>query len=117
VAIVLLALCLLTTPARIHWYASRIPGLDFLITNESVMFEYGYLYRDAETGAFRSRLDPAALRASDTSRGAEAARILDAYPDARYREFLRTYTPVSDPFVHEARVHHLQPRQALAPRS
>jgi VanZ family protein len=105
VAVVLLVLCLLYTPARIEWYASRIPGLGFLITNESVMFEYGYLYRDAETGPFRSRLDAATLRATDEGRAADAGRILDAYPDPRYREFLKTYTPVSDPFVHEARVH------------
>ena len=38
-------------------------------------------------------------------RAAEAGRILAAYGDARYKEFLTTYTPVSDPFVHEARVH------------
>jgi chromate transport protein ChrA len=104
-AIVLFGITLLNTPQRIEWYASRVPGLAFVRTIDSVMFEYGYLYRDPEAGVFRSRLDPATLAETDRRRGAEAARILEAYPDERYREFLNTYTPITDPFVHEARVH------------
>jgi len=106
VALLLLAASLLNTPARIDWYASRIPFLRFLKTNESVMFEYGYLYEDPDIGVFRSRLSPEELARTDRERGENAARILDQYQgDEAYRAFLKRYTPVSDPFLHEARVH------------
>jgi hypothetical protein len=102
----LLGLSFLNTPGRIAWYADRIPGLGFLKQNDSVMAEYGYRYEDSEIGVFRSRLSPAALRQTDRERGKQAAKILDLYPDrAGYREFLAIYTPVTDPFLHEARVH------------
>ena len=105
VFVVVLAANLLNTPQRIGWYATRVPGLEFLLTNESVMFEYGYLYDDPEAGIFRSRLSPSELARTDRERGREVARILDAYPNDLYDEFLNTYTPVNDPFTHEARVH------------
>ncbi len=104
--VLLLGITLLNTPQRIAWYADRIPGLAFLKTNESVMLEYGYRFVDPEAGVFTSRLSGAELRRADHERGAAVARILDRFRDhSRYREFLQTYTPVSDPFVHEARVH------------
>lgn len=106
VALVLLGASLLNTPARIAWYSHHIPFLESLRTNESVMWEYGFMYSDPEIGIFRSRLAPKVLQHSDRARGAEAARILDNYKDRRaYLEFLTIYTPVSDPFLHEARVH------------
>lgn len=104
--LLLLGLSLLNTPSRIAGYASRIPFLKFLIANESVMLEYGYLYEDAEIGRFRSRFAPNQLRETDARRGIEAAKILDAYrDDQQYFEFLKIYTPITDPFLHEARVH------------
>lgn len=106
--VLLLALgaTLLNTPPRIAWYSERIPGLAFLKTNESVMFEYGHRFVDPEAGPFRSRLSLEELGRTDLERGGEAARILDRFRDrSSYREFLSIYTPVSDPFVHEARVH------------
>jgi hypothetical protein len=105
-AVVLLAFSLLNTPDLINWYADRIPYLEFLKTNESVMTEFGYLYIDPDIGRFRSRLSPSELRQSDRTRAKEAAEILDRYRSRdEYKEFLKIYTPVSDPFVHEARVH------------
>lgn len=104
--LLLLGITLLNTPRRIAWYADRIPALAFLKTNESVMLEYGHRFVDPETGPFRSRLSLEELKRTDRERGAEVAKILDRYGErARYREFLQTYTPVVDPFVHEARVH------------
>jgi hypothetical protein len=104
--LLLLGLTLLNTPQRIAWYADRIPGLAFLKTNESVMLEYGHRFVDPEAGAFTSRLSRGDLRRTDRERGAAAARILDRFREhSRYQEFLETYTPVSDPFLHEARVH------------
>ncbi len=102
----LLGLSMLNTPARIDWYSGRVPFLKFLKTNESVMLEYGHLYRDPDVGVFRSRLSSDELRRNDIERAAEAAMILDQFrSDSLYREFLEVYTPVSDPFLHEARVH------------
>jgi succinate dehydrogenase hydrophobic anchor subunit len=106
IAAVLLGLSLLNTPDRIAWVAERVPGLDFLGRNESVMAEYGYLYEDPEIGVFRSRLAPEILHRTDLERGKSAAKLLDLYKDrSGYRAFLEIYTPVNDPFLHEARVH------------
>ncbi len=102
----LLALSIVNTPERIAWYADRVPGLSFLLKNQSVMVEYGYRYEDPATGVFRSRLSPQALRQEDQARAIGAAPVLDAHrEDEQYYEFLRSYTPASDPFLHEARVH------------
>jgi hypothetical protein len=105
-AVVLLGLSLLNTPELIGWYADRIPCLGFLKTNESMMTEYGYLYIDRDMGRFRSRFSPAELRQSDLKRAKEVAELLNRYQNRdTYRNFLKIYTPVTDPFVHEARVH------------
>lgn len=104
--VLLLGVSLLNTPQRIPWYVSKLPGLDFIVANSSVMAEYGYRYRDEETGVFRSRLSPDELKQTDRSRASAAAASLDSLPAlGDYREFLRRYTPFNDPFLHEARVH------------
>lgn len=106
IALFLLGLSLSNSPPRIAWYAKKIPGLGFLKDHESVMVEYGYLYNDPEIGRFRSRLAPEKLKTVDAQRGKEAATILDRYQDkSMYDEFLDAYTPLTDPFLHEARVH------------
>jgi len=105
-ATILLGICLMNTPPRIAWYAEKIPWFAFLKENESMMLEYGYLYEDPEIGMFRSRLSPAALKQTDLQRAVKAAEILNRFQDmSKYREFLKIFTPVTDPFVHEARVH------------
>jgi len=105
VELVLLALCLANTPARVEWYASRVPALGSLASNQNAMNEFGYLHADEEIGRFRSRFTLAELDSLDSSRGREAGAILDAYPEALYGEFLSAFPPGRDPFVHEARVH------------
>jgi hypothetical protein len=105
-AAALIGVCLINTPARIAWYAERIPGLGYLKVNESVMAEYGYRYNDPDIGIFHSRLSPDKLRNADLERATEAAALLNIYRDrSDYKDFLNTYTPVNDPFLHEARVH------------
>jgi hypothetical protein len=105
-AVALFGLCLLNTPPRIAWYSERVPGFAFLKKNENVMLEYGVLYEDPEIGIFRSRLSPEELEASDRDRAEEAAAILDRFQSHDlYYSFLRIYNPVTDPFLHEARVH------------
>ena len=106
VALAILWVSLLNTPSRIAWYAERIPFFAFLKHHDSVMLEYGYLYNNKDTGIFRSRFSLNELKSIDHKRGKEAAGILDSYRGRdRYLEFLEIYTPMSDPFVHEARVH------------
>jgi hypothetical protein len=104
-ATLLLTASLLNTPPRIAWYAERIPALGFLLERSDVMLEYGYLYEAPEIGRFRSRLSPAELERLDAQRGAEAGRILSGSSDDDYQSFLERYTPINDPFLHEARIH------------
>ncbi len=70
------------------------------------MLEYGYLYFDPQIGRFRSRLSLEALRRQDRERAEEVAAILDRfYEPSTYPSFLDAYTPITDAFAHEARVH------------
>ena len=70
------------------------------------MVEYGYCHVDPEVGKFFSRLTLNELKHADSQRGNQVAGILNQYQDnKRYNDFLSTYTPVIDPFIHEARVH------------
>lgn len=106
VAVAYLGLCYLNTPDRIVWYTAHVPLLDFIDYKRSVMTEYGYLHGNATTVLFRSRLTAEELRLLARERAEEGARILDRYQDReQYLEFLDIYTPVTDPFLHEARVH------------
>ena len=104
--VILLAASLINTPGTILWLTGKLPGLEFVVENSSVMVEYGYLYNDPETGVFRSRLAPEQLAQTDKQRAHEAAAQLDRFPAwSDYGEFLRLHTPFNDPFLHEARVH------------
>ncbi len=105
VATLLLGASLLNTPARIGWYSEKVPGLAFLRASSDVMLEYGHLYTDPEIGLFRSRFPPDELRRVDEERGAEVGPLLARYPESAYGDFLARYTPITDPFAHEARVH------------
>lgn len=104
-AALLLAASLLNTASRIAWYSERIPALGFLRQRSDVMLEYGHLYDAPEIGRFRSRFSPAELERIDAERGAEAGEILAGSSEDDYQSFLERYTPISDPFLHEARVH------------
>ncbi len=106
VAVAYLGLCLLNTPDRIAWYTARLPMLGFIDADHSIMVEYGYLHGDAATALFRSRFTADELRRQARDRAEEGAAILGRYRDqAQYGEFLGIYTPVTDPFLHEAKVH------------
>ncbi|MDT8386361.1 MAG: VanZ family protein [Thiogranum sp.] len=106
VIVALLGLSLLNTPQRISRYVEAFPALDFIVDHSSVMAEYGYRYSDQQALVFRSRLAPDDLRHSDRTRASEAAKKLDSLPALTdYKTFLRLYTPFTDPFLHEARVH------------
>lgn len=102
----LLALSLFNTPQRILASTEIFPSLEFLIKNSSIMAEYGFYYKSDDTGIFRSRLSPANLQKTDSLRHKEAADILKTEGDPkRFKEFIKKYSPFSDPFLHEFRVH------------
>ncbi len=103
--VAILALCLANTPPRLEWLCARFPSLEVLKTNPDTMAEYGHLVRDPAIGRFRSRFRPGELRRLDQDRAAAARAVLDEYPDHRYGDFLARFTPVTDPFLHELRVH------------
>lgn len=106
IAAAVLGASILNTPERITWYSERIPWLDFLKGSDRVMVEYGYLYDDPDIGIFRSRLSKEELKQKDLKRVKEASKILDLFSNnSTYREFLKIYSPLNDPFLHEARVH------------
>lgn len=104
--LIVLGLCSSNTPPRIAWLSRQVPGLQALGRSDDMMMEYGHRYVDPEIGVFFSRFAPADLEETDARRAEEAARLLDEFRDeSRYAEFLRRFSPVTDPFVHEARVH------------
>jgi hypothetical protein len=105
-ALAILGASLLTTPPRIGWLADRVGWLEFLKHHDSVLLEYGYLYEDPDIGVFRSRFAPGELEQIDRKRAVAAASILNRFRgESTYPTFLKRYTPMSDPFIHEARVH------------
>jgi len=102
----LLAIGFQNTPERVSWYAARHPALLFLMDSESLMAEYGYRYRDRDTGVFRSRFTLEELDQLEQQRGTEVAHILDRYIRAEgYRAFLADHSVIRDPYAHEAGVH------------
>jgi hypothetical protein len=105
VATAFLGLCYLNTPDRIAWFSARMPLPDFVASNNNVMVEYGYLHDAAPQVIFRSRLTIEALRRLAGDRALEGARVLDLYrAPERFSDFLDAYTPMNDPFFHEAGV-------------
>ncbi len=104
--IFILALGFMNTPQHIAWYANKIPALQFLMENDSMMVEYGYRYNDPEIGIFRSRFSPQELKQIDPQRGTEVASILDQYIRGEgYGPFLEIYSVPRDAYTHEAGVH------------
>ena len=114
---VLLLLCVSNTPARIEWYATRVPGAEYLGQGQSTwMNDYGHLHADPEIGRFRSRLTAGELRAFDRRNGAEVAKILGLLREVGYGQLQRAHPPSREPFAYEA-VGHLFWRQMLWARA
>ncbi len=106
VSLLLIFFSLANTPNIIKWYGEKIDALNYLVDNGQVMTEYGYLYEDNEIGVFRSRYNANALILEDQLRASEAAEKLDLAAEPEdYLEFIRRYSPITDPFLHELRVH------------
>ena len=104
--VVLLMISFSNTPGVIKWYSNKFTPLAFLADNGHIMSEYGYRYRDPEIGLFRSRFNPNDLQQIDKERAHDAAQALDMAPLLnQYSDFIRRYSPMTDPFLHELRVH------------
>ncbi len=107
--VLLLAASYSNTPAVTRWFAERFPAFAESSRGWDEMAEYGHLFHDPACGRFRSRLSPEKLAATDLARAAEAAALLPATDPLNldlYRAFIeRDHTPLSDPFLHEVRVH------------
>jgi hypothetical protein len=111
----LLGAACLNTSARIAWLARSVPGLGALASQETGIVDYGVLHELPGVGAFPSRLSSAQWESSDRARAREAGALLaanvravaDAGADApsAYDAFLAEHSAVSDPFLHELRVH------------
>lgn len=102
----LLLLSLMNTPNKIGWYSEKIQVLSFLSDNGHIMAEYGYRYNDEDIGLFRSRFSADQLQQVDISRAEDAALKLDSAPLlSDYGDFIKRYSPITDPFLHELRVH------------
>lgn len=109
VLVLILAVSYSNTPAATRAMVERFPMFAEASRGWDEMAEYGHLYRDPDCGVFRSRLAPDQLAATDRARAAEAAArlpVTDVINLDVYREFIeKTHTPLSDPFLHELRVH------------
>lgn len=94
------------TPARVDIYATRIPFMRFLTTEDGVMTEYGYRHDDPAIGTFYSRLSMAELLQQDRERGTEVGDTVRRYRALMdYHEFIRMFSATVDPLLHEMRVH------------
>lgn len=90
------------TPARLNAVATQT-GWTWM---DEPLVEYGYRIEDPAIGVFFSRLSAATLRKEDANRAAVAGSILAARADDRdYEKFLKDFSPLTDPFLHELRVH------------
>lgn len=101
---IVLGLCASNTPQLVYRYTKKIPWLSFL-QKEEPLSEFGYKYNDPTIGGFFSRMNPKKLQTIDNQRGEEYAHILNKTVNLDYRQFLREYNPITDPFAHELRVH------------
>ena len=104
VCLLVLGLCVSNTPQRVAWYTKKIPWLSFL-QKEEPMSEFGYKYKDSEIGSFKSRINPDILHKEDKNKGEEYAQILNQSVKKNYNEFIREYNPISNPYLHELRIH------------
>jgi len=92
------------TPDRVYRYTKKIPLFSFL-QKEEPMSEFGYKHKDPEIGVFYSRLSVKSLYRADSLMGKQYAQILNESIDKDYEQFIREYSPTTEPFMHELRVH------------
>jgi len=104
VEVIIIGLCLSNTPERVASYTDLIPQLSFLQKEES-MSEFGYKHDDPEIGTFYSRFTLKKLKEIDRNKWTDNAQILNDTANMNYRQFLKDFNPITNPFLHELRVH------------
>ena len=104
ICLVILGLCASNTPKRVASYTKLLPWLSFL-RKEEPMSEFGNKFGDPEIGVFYSRLRLGELEKIDKQKGEEYAHTLNDSANMSYEQFLREYNPISNPFLHELRIH------------
>jgi len=93
------------TAKTIRSCVELFPKTKFLMGCDEVMAEFGFLHNDPRIGRFKSRFTRKQLISIDASSGKALGKILRQYKEkSEYHNFLLQYTPLSDPFLHEARV-------------
>lgn len=102
---ILLGVCASMTPPRVAFIAEKIAPLSYLRDEHHMMCEYGYKHTDREAGIFYSRFTKEELRAIDRDRQRMYSHILDEHADEPYGDFLKTYNPLTAPFLYEMRIH------------
>lgn len=102
--LIILGLCVLNTPNRVYSYSNRIQWLSFL-QKEEPMSEFGYKHKDPEIGVFYSRLSVKSLYKTDNLKRNQYTQILNESINKDYEQFIREYNPITNPFMHELRVH------------
>jgi VanZ family protein len=102
--LITLGLCASNTPQRVAYYTERIPWL-FFLQKEEPMSEFGDKYMDPEIGTFYSRLTLSNLQKTDEMNGEQYSKILNESAHEDYTQFLKEYNPITNPFMHELRVH------------
>jgi len=103
--LVLLGVCASLTPPRVDWIAGRSPSLSYLRDKHHMISEYGYRHKDREAGIFYSRFTKKELLAIDHDKQQAYSRILDEHAGTPYNSFLKTYNPLTSPFLYEMRIH------------
>jgi len=104
VCILVLGLCASNTPKAVAYYTNLIPRLSPL-QQEEAMSNYGYKIKDPEIGIFYSRFSPKELKDTDKQKGEEYARELNKSVKMEYKQFLRKYNAITNPFLNELRSH------------
>lgn len=101
--LLMLLFCISNTPEFRHFYSRYFPAAADI---NDMTVEYGYLYKDEETGGFKSRLPPEELARQDRERHTEIIPILNEFKnDRQYMYFMSKAEPYKDPYLVEARVH------------
>jgi hypothetical protein len=105
--LLMLTFCLMNTPQRVVWYASRIPFLEFLLRNDSIMSEFGHRHVDRDIGTFYSRFSTEDLLYIDAVRGEEVGqRIAEEFAArSNITDLCKLHTAGTNPFLHEFSAH------------
>jgi hypothetical protein len=93
----------LNTPTRVNYYASRIPGLQFL-KRRNPMIAYGHVIRHPQIGRFKSRFRSQELKRIDQRHYQDYAPVLNSPLYGQTEQFFAKYK-YHNWFLYEFREH------------